>query len=161
MQRKISKEIDKNGEVKVLSFKESLARGLTEMIGEEIVADYVEDVLILLGREGKGHQDLKIVFTPLHGAANNMVRRVLRAGGFLEVVTVSEQTIPDPTFPTIKTPNPEAEEVYSMGIEKAREVDADIILATDPDGDRIGCMEKDSSGNFCFFFPAIKLGLCS
>ena len=147
---KISKEIDKNGEVKVLSFKESLARGLTEMIGEEIVADYVEDVLILLGREGKGHQDLKIVFTPLHGAANNMVRRVLRAGGFLEVVTVSEQTIPDPTFPTIKTPNPEAEEVYSMGIEKAREVDADIILATDPDGDRIGCMEKDSSGNFVF-----------
>ena len=90
-------------------------------------------------------KDMKIVYTPLHGTGNIPVRRVLRELGFEQVYVVEEQKNPDGTFPTVAYPNPEDENAWKLALELARKVDADIVLATDPDADRLGVYAKDSS----------------
>ncbi len=90
-------------------------------------------------------KDMKIVYTPLHGTGNIPVRRVLRELGFEQVYVVEEQKNPDGTFPTVAYPNPEDENAWKLPLELARKVDADIVLATDPDADRLGVYAKDSS----------------
>ena len=92
--------------------------------------------------------DIKIVFTPLHGTGNVPVREVLKRLGFTKVYVVEEQTTPDGNFPTVKSPNPEEPSAFAMGIELAKQVDADVIMATDPDADRLGIYVKDSTGTW-------------
>ena len=89
-------------------------------------------------------KDIKIVYTPLHGTGNIPVRRVLKELGFENVYVVPEQELPDGDFPTVSYPNPEAEEAFALGLALGRKVDADLILATDPDADRLGVYVKDS-----------------
>ena len=93
--------------------------------------------------------ELKIVYTPLHGTGNLPVRRILKELGFTNVYVVKEQELPDGEFPTVSYPNPEAEEAFELALKLANEVDADLILATDPDADRLGVYVKDSkTGNY-------------
>ena len=92
--------------------------------------------------EGK---DLKIVYTPLHGTGNLPVRRVLEELGFTNVFVVGEQALPNGDFPTVSYPNPEDKNAFALALKLAKEVDADIVLATDPDADRLGVYAKDSS----------------
>ena len=93
--------------------------------------------------------ELKIVYSPLHGTGNIPARRVLKELGFKHVYVVKEQELPDGEFPTVSYPNPESEEAFELGLKLAKEVDADLILATDPDADRLGVYVKDSkSGEY-------------
>ena len=91
-------------------------------------------------------KDLKIVYSPLHGTGNIPARRVLKELGFENVYVVKEQELPDGEFPTVSYPNPEAEEAFELGLKLAKEVDADLVLATDPDADRLGVRVKDKDG---------------
>lgn len=96
----------------------------------------------------KKHKDLKIVYTALHGTGTVLVPSALKSFGFTNVSFVDEQMIPDGNFPTVHSPNPEEKAALSMALEKARQVDADLILATDPDADRVGVGVKDTNGQF-------------
>lgn len=97
-------------------------------------------------------KDMKIVYTPLHGTGNIPVRRVLRELGFTQVYVVEEQKKPDGTFPTVPYPNPEDENAWTLAMKLAKEVDADIVLATDPDADRLGVHAKDTkTGEYISF----------
>lgn len=92
--------------------------------------------------------DLKIVYTPLHGTGNVPVQKVLRLDGFTQIDAVSEQVIPDGNFPTVVSPNPEDRRALEMGIAQAKRTEADIVLGTDPDSDRVGIAVKDSNGEY-------------
>lgn len=94
------------------------------------------------------HKDLKIVFTPIHGSGITLAPKLLEKYGFTNVTVVDEQSVPDGNFPTVVYPNPEESEAMSMGLKKAKEIDADILLGTDPDSDRVGIGVKDNSGNW-------------
>ncbi|MCR4694675.1 MAG: phospho-sugar mutase [Pseudobutyrivibrio sp.] len=95
--------------------------------------------------------DIKIVYTPLHGTGNIPVRRILKELGFEKVYVVPEQEKPDGNFPTVEYPNPESEAAFELALKLAKDVDADIILATDPDADRLGVYAKDKDGNYLSF----------
>jgi phosphoglucomutase len=95
--------------------------------------------------EGK---NIKIVYTPLHGTGNIPARRILKELGFENVYVVKEQELPDGDFPTVSYPNPEAAEAFELGLKLAKEVDADLVLATDPDADRLGVRVKDKNGEY-------------
>ncbi|MCK9217107.1 MAG: phospho-sugar mutase [Firmicutes bacterium] len=114
------------------------------MLGEEMDQKYINNVLSLsLNPEAiKEAKDLNIVYTPLHGAGNIPVRRALKEAGFTNVHVVPEQELPDGTFPTVKYPNPEEPESFLLALSLAKEIDADIIIATDPDCDRLGVMVR-------------------
>ena len=131
---------------------EALQAGLMRIIGnEEVDEAYTRMVLGLMVRpelaalHGK---DLPLVYTPLHGAGNLPVRRVLSRAGFSRVSVVAAQELPDPAFPTVKAPNPEDPAVFTLAIPLARETGASVIIATDPDCDRMGVCVRDSAGNF-------------
>ena len=97
-------------------------------------------------------QDMKIVYTPLHGTGNIPVRRILKELGFAKVYVVEEQKAPDGNFPTVAYPNPEDEKAWELAIELAKKIDADIVLATDPDADRLGVYAKDAdTGEYVSF----------
>lgn len=120
-------------------------RGLYQIIGEEIDAKYIKTLksLVLHKEAIKEVGDkLKIVYTPLHGTGNLPVRRVLKELGFTKVYVVEEQEKPDGDFPTVPYPNPEDSKAFELGLKLAKEVDADIVLATDPDADRLGVYVK-------------------
>ena len=89
---------------------------------------------------------IKIVYTPLHGTGNIPARRIMKEIGFENVYVVPEQELPDGEFPTVSYPNPESDEAFVLGLELAKKVDADLVLATDPDADRLGVRVKDSEG---------------
>lgn len=119
-------------------------------IGEEMDKAYFDKVKSLsLNLETiKEAADLKIVYTPLHGSGNMPVRRVLKEMGFENVQVVPEQEKPDGSFPTVEYPNPEEEKSFNLALELAKELDADLILATDPDCDRVGVMVKRTKGEY-------------
>lgn len=94
------------------------------------------------------HHDLKIVYTPIHGTGITLMPEVLKRFGFTNVTIVDEQATPDGNFPTVHYPNPEESEAMSIGLKKAKEIDADILLGTDPDSDRVGIGVKDHHGNW-------------
>lgn len=94
------------------------------------------------------HSDLKIVYTPIHGSGIKLAPQLLEKFGFTNVTVVEEQSVPDGNFPTVVYPNPEESEAMSIGLKKAKEIDADILLGTDPDSDRVGIGVKDNSGNW-------------
>lgn len=135
--------------VKTMGLEEAKAAGLYEVIGQAIDDAYIsrlkEQVLHQDAIDAVG-KDLKIVYSPLHGTGNIPARRVLKELGFENVYVVKEQELPDGEFPTVSYPNPEAEEAFELGLKLAKEVDADLVLATDPDADRLGVRVKDKDG---------------
>ncbi len=120
------------------------------IIGKEIDEEYIKMVkgLSVNPEVCKAQHDLKIVYTPIHGSGIMLVPQVLKAYGFDNVHIVDEQATPDGNFPTVNYPNPEEKETMSIGLKKARELDADILLGTDPDGDRVGIGVKDQHGEW-------------
>lgn len=119
-------------------------------IGKEIDEAYIQMVksLSVYPEIIEQQKDLKIVYTPIHGTGIKLVPQVLKAFGFENVTIVEEQSIPDGNFPTVVYPNPEESEAMSIGLKKAQELDADILLGTDPDADRVGIGVKDNGGNW-------------
>ena len=132
--------------VKTMSVEDAKAQGLYEKIGQEIDDKYIEalkkNVLHPEAIEQTA-KDLTIVYTPLHGTGNLPVRRVLKELGFEKVFVVPEQELPDGEFPTVSYPNPEAAEAFELALKLAKEKNADLVLATDPDADRLGVYVKD------------------
>jgi phosphoglucomutase len=120
------------------------------LIGKEIDEAYIKMVksLSVYPEIIQQQKDLKIVYTPIHGTGITMVPPVLKAFGFENVTIVEEQATPDGNFPTVIYPNPEESEAMSIGLKKAQELDADILLGTDPDSDRVGIAIKDNTGNW-------------
>lgn len=147
----VAKVTDYN-EVKTMDKEAAMAAGLYEVIGQAIDDAYMEELksqVLHMDAIGRMAEDLKIVYSPLHGTGNIPVRRVLKELGFESVYVVKEQELPDGEFPTVSYPNPEAKEAFTMGLKLAREVDADLVLATDPDADRLGVYVKDTqSGDY-------------
>lgn len=132
--------------VKTMGLAAAKAAGLYVTIGAEVDDAYIEelkkqvihwDSIKAVGKE------LKIVYSPLHGTGNIPARRILKELGFENVYVVKEQELPDGEFSTVSYPNPEAEEAFALGLKLAKEVDADLVLATDPDADRLGVYVKD------------------
>lgn len=121
-----------------------------EMIGEAVDDKYYDELVKLsISQEAiKRQKDLKVVFSPIHGTGAVSVPPILKRFGFENVITVEEQMIPDGNFPTVIYPNPEEEEALTMALNKAKEVDADLVMATDPDADRVGIAVKNSAGDF-------------
>ena len=133
--------------VKTMPLKEAKEAGLYQTIGADIDDPYMEELKKLVLHQDCIDQvgaDMKIVYTPLHGTGNIPVRRVLKELGFTNVYVVPEQELPDGEFPTVSYPNPEAAEAFELGLALGKKVDADLILATDPDADRLGVYVKDS-----------------
>ena len=123
---------------------------LIEIIGSAIDREFLNDVhtLSLSPESDKRHSEMKIVYTPLHGVGSRLMYRSLEMWGFNEVIHVPAQDIQDGDFPTVKSPNPENHEALDMAIDKARKVNADIVLAADPDADRIALVVRDSKGEY-------------
>lgn len=138
--------------VKTMDQEAAKAAGLYEVIGAELDDAYMEELkkqVIHWDAIQAAGKDLKIVYSPLHGTGNIPARRVLKELGFEQVYVVKEQELPDGEFPTVSYPNPESEEAFELGLKLAKEVDADLVLATDPDADRLGVYVKDSkSGEY-------------
>ena len=138
--------------VKTMGLEEAKKAGFYEVIGQEVDDGYIaelkkqvihQDSIDAVGKE------LKIVYSPLHGTGNIPARRILKELGFENVYVVKEQELPDGEFPTVSYPNPEAKEAFELGLALAKEVDADLVLATDPDADRLGVYVKDAkSGEY-------------
>lgn len=141
-------EIDNELEIEVKSEKELMDKGLISIIGDEVDKAYIEKLKTIsendLGRE----TDLTIVFTPLHGTANKLVPNGLAALNYKNVYVVEEQAVPDPEFSTVKSPNPEEHAAFELAIKKGEEVGADLLIATDPDADRLGIAVKNDKGEY-------------
>lgn len=141
--------------VKTMQEEEAREKGLHRIIGGEIDDLYMAELKKqsihpeVIKEQAK---NIKIVYTPLHGTGNLPVRRVLKELGFQNVYVVKEQELPDGNFPTVPYPNPESEDAFKLALALAEEVDADIVLATDPDADRLGVYCKDTkSGEYVSF----------
>jgi phosphoglucomutase len=137
--------------VKTMDKAQAEAAGLFEVIGQAIDDAYMLELkkqvihMDAIEKEGK---NLKIVYSPLHGTGNIPARRILKELGFENVYVVKEQELPDGDFPTVSYPNPEAAEAFELGLKLAKEIDADLVLATDPDADRLGVRVKDKNGEY-------------
>ena len=137
---------------KTMDKEEAVKAGLFVTIGKEVDDDYIAELKKLVIHQDcidKYGKDIKIVYTPLHGTGNIPARRVLKEIGFENVYVVPEQELPDGEFPTVSYPNPEAAEAFELALKLAKEKDADLVLATDPDADRLGVYVKDTkSGEY-------------
>ncbi|HID1524160.1 TPA: phospho-sugar mutase [Streptococcus pyogenes] len=137
--------------VELADLDESKSSGLIQVIGEDVDMEYlreVKDVNInqdLINNFGK---DMKIVYTPLHGTGEMLTRRALTQAGFESVVVVESQAKADPDFSTVKSPNPESQAAFALAEELGREVDADVLVATDPDADRLGVEIRQPDGSY-------------
>lgn len=142
-------------QVKTTSKETAQKTGLYQVISQEMDDQYIEALKELVLHPEVIRQEaanLKIVYTPLHGTGNLPVRRILKELGFEKVYVVKEQELPDGDFPTVSYPNPEDKNAFKLALQLAKEVDADIVLATDPDADRLGVYAKDSlSGEYMSF----------
>ncbi len=141
------KAITDFADTKTMDMVEAKKKGLLVTIGSEVDDAYMGELKkLILNQDAidKYGKDIKIVYTPLHGTGNIPVRRILKEIGFENVYVVPEQELPDGDFPTVEYPNPEAKEAFALALKLAKEVDADLVLATDPDADRLGCYAKDS-----------------
>jgi phosphoglucomutase len=144
-------EIENELEIIVESEEALKAKGLIRMLGAEMDEKYVERLkTISVNPElaTEMGEELKIVFTPLHGTSNKPVRQALQALGYTNVTVVTEQELPDPNFSTVKSPNPEEHEAFELAIRYGKEIDADLLVATDPDADRLGIAVKDLEGEY-------------
>jgi phosphoglucomutase len=137
--------------VEIAEEQELLSSGLLNYIGKEVTGAYTAKLKTLqLNPEliQNVASDLKIVYTPLHGSGNKPVRAGLEAFGFTNVTVVNEQELPDPNFSTVKSPNPEEHAAFQIAIKYGKKIDADILMATDPDADRLGVAVKQSNGEY-------------
>lgn len=137
--------------VKRVCREEAEGRGLLEWIGEATDRKFIDAVLAVSQRPEvakKMGEDFRIVFTPLHGAGNLSVRNSLAAAGFTGVQVVPQQELPDPMFSTVASPNPEERAAFALALETAQEYNADLIIGTDPDCDRMGAIVKDKNGEY-------------
>ena len=133
--------------VKTTTEEEALKSGKFQVIGKEIDDKYIENVKAQVVNQDaidRMQKDITIIYTPLHGTGNIPARRVMKELGFENVYVVPEQELPDGNFPTVSYPNPEAEEAFALGLKLAKEKNADLVLATDPDADRLGVYVKDA-----------------
>lgn len=149
MAEDLIEEIDK------IDFKDITTMGLEEAVESGMIVELDKSMddkfmaAVLGNRLSEDiDKDIKIVYTPLHGAGNMLVRRALDERGFTGVSLVEEQTVPDPDFSTVKYPNPEDEKAFELAYKKAAEVDADIVIANDPDCDRVGMSVKNEKGQY-------------
>ena len=135
--------------IKMMDLEEAKSKGLYNVVGEDLDKKYIETLksLVLNPEIIKNNaKDLKIVYTPLHGTGNIPVQTILKELGFENVYVVPEQEKPDGEFPTVSYPNPEDPKAFALALELAKKVDADIILANDPDADRLGVFVKRTNG---------------
>ena len=140
-------KVEDYAEIKMMDKQDAIQKGLYNEIGEEIDESYMQELeKLVLNKDviSKVQKDMKIVYTPLHGTGNIPVQTILKRIGFENVYVVKEQELPDGNFPTVSYPNPEDEKAFKLALELAKKVDADIVLATDPDADRLGVYAKDS-----------------
>lgn len=147
-------QINDYNTIKTMDEESAKANGLFNIIGEEIDNEFInkiKDITFTSENLDKEKESLKIVYTPLHGAGNNSVLRILEESGFKNVYPVKEQQTPDGNFPTVVSPNPEEPSAFEYALNLAKEKDADIVLATDPDADRLGVYAKDSTGAYKSF----------
>jgi len=146
--KNVIKEVDKITSIDAVKW-EGGADNIT-IIGKELDDAYIAMVkqLSVYPEVIKRQHDLKIVYTPIHGTGIKLVPQVLEAFGFTNITIVEEQANPDGDFPTVVSPNPEESEAMSIGLAKAKEIDADILLGTDPDADRVGIAIKDKAGKW-------------
>ncbi|QFT88157.1 Phosphoglucomutase [Bacillus sp. THAF10] len=151
--RVISKvnEIENELEIQVEAETALKNKGLIKIIGEEVDKEYLKHLTTIsihpeLGQEMG--EDVKVVFTPLHGTANVSVRDGLHALGYQNVKVVAEQEQPDPNFSTVASPNPEEHAAFELAIRDGKEIDADVLIATDPDADRLGVAVKNTEGDY-------------
>ncbi|EEM14717.1 MULTISPECIES: phospho-sugar mutase [Bacillus] len=144
-------EVEDELTVEVADVEQLKADGLLHIIGQEVDDAYLEQLkTVIINKEmvqeiGK---DLKIVFTPLHGTSNIPARRGLEAVGFTDVTVVKEQELPDPNFSTVKSPNPEEHAAFELAIRDGEKVGADVLIATDPDADRLGVAVRNHAGEY-------------
>lgn len=144
------RSIDNPFTIEVADVETEKASGLIEVVGEKLDAEYLKEVQSvninpdLIEKFGK---DMKIVYTPLHGTGEMLARRALAQAGFESVQVVESQANPDPNFSTVKSPNPESQAAFALAEDLGREVGADVLIATDPDADRVGVevLQKDGS----------------
>lgn len=150
----VSEEIarlDIFGDVKIADFDKALEQGLIEMIGKEIDEKYLENVqkqAVNPNAVKEVADTLSIVYTPLHGTGHRLVPEIMRRTGLKKLYTVDEQMVIDGNFPTVKKPNPEYPDVFELGIAVANKVGSDLVIATDPDADRVGVMTRTADGSF-------------
>ena len=139
-------KVEDYGSIKKISQEEAESKGLFNVVGKEIDEKYMDvlEKLVLNPEVIKKEKDLKIVYTPLHGTGNKPVKNILKRLGFENVYVVKEQELPDGDFPTVDYPNPEDPKAFKLALDLAKEKDADVVLATDPDADRLGVYAKDS-----------------
>jgi phosphoglucomutase len=136
-------------QIKIMEEAEAKEKGLLEIIGGEIDDKYIEEVKKQqLNTDVK--KDIKIVYTPLHGTGKRPVQRILSEIGFTNVYTVSEQEMPDGTFPTVNYANPEEPAAFALGVKLAEEKGAELVMANDPDADRIGIAVKSKTGAWIY-----------
>lgn len=142
-------DIDIFNDVKTMDLFEAIDKGLVEYVTEDVYTSYLEEVKKQQVNEGvcKG-ADLKVVYTPLNGCGNKLVRRILKEIGVEDVTIVKEQELPDGNFTTCPYPNPEIKEALQKGLELCEKVKPDLLLATDPDADRVGIAVKDYDGSY-------------
>lgn len=144
-------EIEDFNLIKVLNKTEAINKGLYNILDKDIDEKYL-DTALSQSINSKIIKDecnkFKIVYTPLHGTGNKPVRRLLEKAGFKNVIVVPEQELPDGDFTTVKYPNPEDPKAFNLAIKLATKVDADIIIGTDPDADRVGAVYKNRKGEY-------------
>ncbi|MCH1627640.1 phospho-sugar mutase [Fredinandcohnia quinoae] len=141
-------EINNELEIRVGQEDELKASGLIKMIGEKIDQAYTEKLTSISLNTSLSNEHIKIVFTPLHGTGNKPVRQGLQALGYKEVTVVREQELPDSNFSTVASPNPEEHAAFELAIKLGKEIDADILIGTDPDADRLGVAVKNEQGEY-------------
>lgn len=137
--------------LKSMTVEAAKAAGLLTEIGAEVDDAYMTELKKQIKSQesiDKFGKDIKIVYTPLHGTGNIPVRRILKEIGFENVYVVPEQELPDGDFPTVGYPNPETDKAFELGLAMAKKLDADLVLATDPDADRLGVHVKDKNGEY-------------
>ena len=142
--------IENYGAIESMPLEEAKEKGLVTMVGADLIDRYIGEIV---SRKITDRLDtsVRIVYTPLNGTGNQFVRRVLEERGFTNVHIVEEQEMPDPDFTTVGYPNPEDPKAFALAEKLGKEVDADLLIATDPDSDRIAMEVKDENGDYVFF----------
>ncbi len=153
MDKQIIDEVNKTSfsQIKTMPKEEAIKKGLYNVIGKEIDDKFIETLKsLVLNKEAiaKEEDNIKIVYTPFNGAGNKPVQRLLKELGFTHVYVVKEQEEPNGDFPTLKYPNPEDKNAFKLALELANKVDADIVLANDPDSDRLGVYSRVEKGKY-------------
>ena len=141
-------QVDIFKDVRTMSRQEAETKGLLTVLSSEVDQHYLEKVTSLA--QSKPQQKIKVVFTPLHGTGFCFIPTLLKQTGFVDLSLVNEQMTADPKFPTVKVPNPEDQASFALALKLAKQKGADLVIASDPDCDRLGCAVKDKKGDYQF-----------